>query len=49
MFAIAVWDLLDEGSVMVRQMRAFGVASEMGRGGVSVVTPALTLNRLHTK
>ncbi len=32
-YTMAVWDLLDGGSVMVRRMRAFAVASEMGRGG----------------
>ncbi len=30
---MAVWGLLDGGSVMVRRMRVFAVASEMGRGG----------------
>ncbi len=33
---MAVRVLLDVGSVMVRQMRAFVVASEMGHGGVPV-------------
>ncbi len=41
LYTTADWDLLDGGSVMVRRMRAFAVASEMGRGGVSVkVAPA---------
>ncbi len=34
-YAMAVRGLLDEGSVMVRRMRAFAVASDMGRGGGS--------------
>ncbi len=33
---MAVWGLLDGGSVMVRRMRVFAVASETGRGGASV-------------
>ncbi len=35
-YTMAVRGLLDVGSVMVRRMRAFAVASEMGRGGMSV-------------
>ncbi len=37
---MAVWGLLDGESVMVRRMRAFAVASEMGLGGVSVAVVA---------
>ncbi len=37
---MAALGLLGEGSVMVRRMRAFAVASEMGRGGVSVAVAA---------
>ncbi len=36
--------LLDGGSVMVRRMRAFAVANEIGRGGVSVVVAAAFAN-----
>ncbi len=37
---MAVQGLLDGGSVMVRRVRAFTVASEMGRGGVSLAVAA---------
>ncbi len=36
----AVRGLLDGGSVMVRRMRTFVVANELGRGGVSVAVAA---------
>ncbi len=36
--------LLDGGSVTVRQVRAFAVANEMGRGGVSVALAAAFAN-----
>ncbi len=39
-YTTAIWDLLGVGSVKVRRMRAFAVASEMGRGGVSVAVAA---------
>ncbi len=39
-YTMAVRGLLDGGSVMVRRMRAFAVANEMGRGGVSAVVAA---------
>ncbi len=39
-YAVAVRGLLGEGSAIVRRMRAFAVANEMGCGGVSVVTAA---------
>ncbi len=35
-YTMFVRGLLGEGSVTVRRMRAFAVANEMGRGGVSV-------------
>ncbi len=35
-YTMAVRGLLGELSVTVRRMRAFAVANEMGRGGVSV-------------
>ncbi len=38
---MAVWGLLDDRSVMVSRMRAFAVASEMGRGGVSMAVAAV--------
>ncbi len=41
---MAVRDLLDGGSLMVRPMRAFAVASEVGRGGVSVAVAAAFAN-----
>ncbi len=34
-YTMAVRGLLGEGSVTVRRIRAFAVANEMGRGGVS--------------
>ncbi len=43
-YTMAVRGLLDGGSVMVRQMRAFVVASEMGRGDVSVAVAAAFAN-----
>ncbi len=43
-YTMTVRGLLGEGSVMVRQMRAFVVASEMGRGGVSVAAVAASAN-----
>ncbi len=43
-YTVAVWGLLDGGSVMVRQMRAFVEASEMGRGGVSVAAAFANLS-----
>ncbi len=39
-YTMAVRGLLGEGSVKVRRMRAFTVANEMGRGGVSVAASA---------
>ncbi len=41
---MAVQGLLDGGSVMVRRMRAFVVASKMGRDDVSVVVAAAFTN-----
>ncbi len=41
---MAVRGLLDGGSVTTRQMRAFAVAIEMGRGGVSVAVAAAFAN-----
>ncbi len=35
-YTMAIRGLLDRGSVTVRRMRAFAVANEMSRGGVSV-------------
>ncbi len=35
---------VDGGSVMVRSMRAFAVANQMGRGGVSVTVAATFAN-----
>ncbi len=43
-YTTAVRGLLDGGLVMVRRMRAFTVASEMGRGGVSVAVAAAFAN-----
>ncbi len=40
--------LLDGGSMMVRRMMGFAVASERGRGGVSVVVAAACANSLAT-
>ncbi len=40
-YAIAIRYLLFGGSVMVRRMRAFAVANEMGRGFVSVAVAAI--------
>ncbi len=40
-YTMAVRGLLGEGSVLVRRMRAFAVANEMGRGGVSVAVAAV--------
>ncbi len=39
-YTMAVGGLLDGGTVMVGRMKTFVVASEMGRGGVSVVVMA---------
>ncbi len=39
-YTMVVGGLLDGGSVMVRRMRAFAVANEIGRGGVSEVVAA---------
>ncbi len=36
--------LLGDGSLTVRQMRAFALANEMGRGGVSVAVAAAFAN-----
>ncbi len=44
LLTMAVRGLLDGGSVMVRRMRAFVVASEMGHGGVSILVPAAFTN-----
>ncbi len=43
-YTVAVRGLLGEGSVTVRRMRAFAVANEMGRGGVSVAVAAAFTN-----
>ncbi len=43
-YTMTVRGQLDGGSVMVRRMRAFVVASEMGRGGVSVSVVAAFAN-----
>ncbi len=43
---MAFWGPLDGGPVMVRRMRAFAVAFEMGRGGVSVAVAAAFTNLL---
>ncbi len=43
-YTMAVPGLLGEGSVTVRRMRAFAVANEMGRGGVSVAVAAAFAN-----
>ncbi len=43
-YTMAVRGLLGEGSVTVRQIRAFAVANEVGRGGVSVVVAAAFAN-----
>ncbi len=43
-YTMAVRGLLGEGSVTVRRMRAFTVANEMGRGGVSVSLAAALAN-----
>ncbi len=43
-YTMAVWGLLGGGSVAVRQMRAFAVANEMGRGGVAVAVAAAFAN-----
>ncbi len=43
-YTMAVRGLLDGGSVMVRRIRAFAVASEMGCGGVSVAVAAAFAN-----
>ncbi len=39
-YTMVVRGLLDWGLVTVRRMRAFAVANEMGRGGVSVAVAA---------
>ncbi len=44
LYAMAVQDLLGEGSVTVLRMRAFAVANEMGLGGVSVAVAAAFAN-----
>ncbi len=41
-YTMAVWGLL--GEVTVRRIRAFAVANEMGRGGVSVAVAASFAN-----
>ncbi len=43
-YTMAVRGLLGEGSVTVCRMRAFAVANEMGRGGVSVAVAAVFAN-----
>ncbi len=43
-YTMAVRDLLGEGSVTVRRMRAFVVANEMGWGGVSLAVAAAFTN-----
>ncbi len=43
-YTMAVLGLLGEESVTVRQMKAFAVANEMGRGGVSVAVAAAFAN-----
>ncbi len=43
-YTMAVRGLLDGGSVTIRRMRAFAVANEMGRGGVSVAVAAAFAN-----
>ncbi len=43
-YTMAVRGLLDKGSVMVRRMNAFAVASEMGRGVLSVAVAAAFAN-----
>ncbi len=43
-YTMAVRGLLGEGSKTVRRMRAFAVANEMGRGGVSVAVAAAFAN-----
>ncbi len=45
-YRLAVRGLLDGGSVTVHRMRAFAVANEMGRGGVSVAVAAAFANSL---
>ncbi len=44
LYTIAVRGLLDGGLVTVRRMRAFAVANEVGRGGVSVALAAVFAN-----
>ncbi len=44
LYTMAVRGLLGEESVTVRRMRAFAVAIEMGRGGVSVAVAAAFAN-----
>ncbi len=43
-YTMAVRGLLDVGSVTVRRMRAFALANEMGRVGVSVMVAAAFAN-----
>ncbi len=43
-YTMAVRGLLGEGLVTVRRIRAFAVANEMGRGGVSVAVAAAFAN-----
>ncbi len=43
-YTTAVLSLLDGRSMMVRRMRAFAVANEMGRGGVSAAVAAAFAN-----
>ncbi len=47
-YTMAVRGLLGEGSVTVSPMRAFAVANEIGRGGVSVAVAAAFANSLLT-
>ncbi len=43
-YTMTVRGLLDGGSETMRRMRAFVVANEMGRGGVSVTVAAAFAN-----
>ncbi len=43
-YTMVVRGLLDDGSVTVRRMRAFAVANEMGRDGVSVAAAFTNLS-----
>ncbi len=42
---MAVWDLLNEGSAMVCRKRAFAMACQVGRDGVSVAADPAANNR----